>query len=336
MPRLGLGLVLVLGALCVTEVATAGRPAPPVVGRWNLTVTGPDGSSFPSWLELTHDTKTGVLTGRLCGRFGRARPLVKAEWKKNELIFVADETPAPGTAASAPAPPPETGAALRPAGAPARTYRGKIRFGNLEGTAEAPGEPTWTIFGSRPPKFNDRRHVPWGKPVPLVSRGLIGWRLRDSKYGACWKEAGGVLESKPACADIVSDGRYQDFKLHLEYKLAPGAASGVFLRGRYQVQLVDDVGAAPSDEGSGAIYGLLAPRKNAAGKAGQWQTLDVTLVGRRVTVTLNGETVLDNQEIPGPTGGALDSDEAIPGSVMLEAEKGALAFRNLIVTPAVW
>ena len=100
-----------------------------------------------------------------------------------------------------------------------------------------------------------------------------------------------MLESRPACVDIVSDGRYQDFKLHLEYKLAPGGATGVFLRGRYQVQLADDIGKPPSDESSGAIFGLLAPRENAAGKAGQWQILDVTLVGRRVTVVLNGQLV---------------------------------------------
>jgi hypothetical protein len=348
-------LVFLIGALTPTESAAASRP-PPVVGRWNLAVTAADGSTFPSWLELTFDTKTGKLEGRLCGRYGRPRPLAKAEWKKNELTLV--ESPADGgggqdriVTAQAPqigkeagkeAPPPpkaETGKDMGKPGAVAtapRTYKAKMRFGNLEGTAEAAGEPTWTIFGTRPPKFNERGRVAWGKPVPLVSRGLIGWRLRDSRHGTCWKETAGVLESRPDCVDIVSDGRYQDFKLHLEFKLAPGGASGVFLRGRYQVQLADDVGKAPTDETSGAIYGLISPRKNAAAKAGQWQTLDVTLVGRKVTVMLNGQLAIDNQEIVGPTGGAIDSDESIPGSVLLEAEKGPLAFRNLVVTPALW
>jgi hypothetical protein len=178
--------------------------------------------------------------------------------------------------------------------------------------------------------------VAWGKPVTLISRGLIGWRLRDAQHGACWKENAGVLESKPTCVNIVSDGRYQDFKLHVELKLNPGGATGVFLRGRYEVQISDDAGKPPSPESSGAVYGLLAPSKNAAKKAGEWQTLDVTLVGRRVTVVLNDQMVIEDQEIDGPTGGALDSDEQIPGSVMLEAERGALAFRNLVVTPALW
>jgi hypothetical protein len=289
-------------------------------------MTGADSSTFPSWLELTFDTKTGVLSGRLCGRQGRPRQLVKAEWKKNELTLV--EAPPP--------PPVAAGKEAPPAPPPPRTYKAKVRFGNLEGTAEAAGEPTWTLFGTRPPKFHERGRVAWGKPVPLVSRGLIGWRLRDNRHGTCWKETAGVLESRPDCVDIVSDGRYQDFKLHLEVKLAPGGATGVFLRGRYQVQLADDAGKAPTDETSGAIFGMLSPRKNAAGKPDEWQTLDVTLVGRRVTVMLNGQLAIDNQEILGPTGGAIDSDEAIPGSILLEAEKGPLAFRNLVVTPALW
>ncbi|HEY0709227.1 MAG TPA: DUF1080 domain-containing protein, partial [Polyangia bacterium] len=304
MPRLAsLGFVLLLGTVNVTVVASGVSPAsaaskrpPPVVGRWNLTVTAPDGSTFPTWLEISFDDKSGALGGRLCGRVGKALPLERAEWKRNELVFVTS----PGGM-----------------GAP-RTYRAKVRFGMLQGAAEAPGEPLWTLMGARAPKLMDRKRVAWAKPVTLVSRGLLGWRLRDSRHGACWRETAGVLESRATCTDIVSDGRYQDFKLHLEVKLAKGGATGVFLRGRYQVQVADDAGQPVSDESSGAIYGLIAPRENAAKPAGEWQTLDVTLVGRRVTVVLNGKTVVDAQEIPGPTGGALDSEEAVPGPVMLE------------------
>lgn len=309
---LSLALVLALA-----PAAGAARRPPPVVGRWNLTVTDVEGRTFPSWLELTADEK-GVLGGRLVRRAGRPVPLGKVEWKKNELTFVdSDIEPGAKTAVE-------------------RTYKAKIRFGMLDGTATAAPGSAWTFLGSRSHKFRERGRVPWGKPVALVSKGLLGWRLRDNKKGACWKESAGVISSKAPCVDIISDGRYQDFKLHVEVKLGPGAATGVYLRGRYEVQLVDDAGKPPSDESSGAIYGLLAPRKNAAGKPGDWQTLDVTLVGRKVTVVLNGETVLSNQEIPGPTGGALDSDESVPGSVMLEAGKGPLSFRNLVVTPSQW
>ena len=319
MPRRApLGLVLLFGTVFLLAAsprqASAARRPPPVVGRWNLTMTAADGTTFPGWLELSFDDKTGALAGRMCGRVGKALPLDRAEWKRNELVFVSN----PGGI-----------------GAP-RTYRLKIRFGLLQGAGEAPGEQLWTLMGTRAPKFIARKRVAWGKPVTLVSRGLLGWRLRDGRHGTCWREMAGVLESRATCADIVSDGRYQDFKLHLEVKLPKGGATGVFLRGRYQVQLADDANRPPSDETSGAIYGLIAPTQSAAKPAGEWQTLDVTLVGRMVTVVLNGTRVIDGQDIAGPTGGALDSEESTPGSIMLEAEKGPLAFRTLVVTPATW
>jgi hypothetical protein len=320
MPKLArLGLVLaavsVLLPVLPRPVAAKKRP-PPVVGRWNLSVSGPDGASFPSWLELTFDDQTGKLGGRLCGKTGRAHPLLKVEWKKNEVTFI--DRPDEGS----------TGGE--------RTYRAKIRYGMLDGAASAATGPSWTFLGARPPKFPNRGRVPWGKPVTLISKGLLGWRLRGNGRGACWKETAGVISNKAPCVDIISDGRYQDFKLHLEHKLEPGSRTGVYLRGRYEVQLVDDAGKPPSDEGNGSIHGLVVPIRNAARSGSEWQRLDITLVGRRVTVVLNGDKVIDNQEIAGPTGGAIDSEEAVPGPVMLQSEQGQVAFRNIVVTPALW
>ena len=72
-------------------------------------------------------------------------------------------------------------------------------------------------------------------------------------------------------------------------------------------------------------------RVDAARAAGEWQTLDVELVGRRVTVVLNGTTIIDGQEIPGITGGALDSDEGEPGPIMLQGDHGPIEFRTLTI-----
>jgi hypothetical protein len=319
--RVGLAAFAVSVLLPVLHrpAALAKRRPPPVVGRWNLSVTGPDGAAFPSWLEITFDDQTGKLGGRICGRTGRTHPLLRAEWKKNEIAFVDAEGEAAG-------------------GKPAaeRTYRAKIRYGMLDGAASAPGGPSWTFLGARAPRFPNRGRVPWGKPVNLISKGLLGWRLRSNVKGACWKEGAGIIGNKGSCVDIISDGRYQDFKLHLEYKLEPGARSGVYLRGRYEVQLIDDASKATSDESNGAVFGLLPPGRNAARPASEWQRLDATLIGRRVTVVLNGEKVLDNQEIAGPTGGAIDSEEQVPGPIMLQCEQGQVAFRNIVVTPALW
>ena len=78
---------------------------------------------------------------------------------------------------------------------------------------------------------------------------------------------------------------------------------------------------------------FLIPSINAARKPGEWQTIDVTLIGRVITVTLNGERIIDRQTIPGITGGALDSEEGKPGPLMVQGDHGVVEFRKLILTP---
>jgi hypothetical protein len=120
-------------------------------------------------------------------------------------------------------------------------------------------------------------------------------------------------------------------RLHAEFRIPPGGNSGIYLRGRYEVQIQDDAGKALDPLRMGGIYGFIAPSVDAARAAGEWQTLDVELVGRRVTVALNGTTIVDGQEIPGITGGALDSDEGAPGPIMLQGDHTAVEFRNLTI-----
>ena len=145
---------------------------------------------------------------------------------------------------------------------------------------------------------------------------------------------GGVLAATPPCVDLVSEASFGDFRLHAELRLPPGSNSGIYLRGRYELQLQDDAGKALDALRMGGIYGFIAPAVDAARAAGEWQTLDVELAGRFVTVVLNGTTLIDAQEIPGITGGALDSDESAPGPIMLQGDHGPIEFRNLTIAPA--
>jgi hypothetical protein len=82
------------------------------------------------------------------------------------------------------------------------------------------------------------------------------------------------------------------------------------------------------------VYGFLTPNTMAAKKPGEWQSFDITLVGRLVTVVANGKPVIIEQNIPGITGGALDSREAEPGPIMLQGDHGPIEYRNIILTPA--
>jgi hypothetical protein len=137
-------------------------------------------------------------------------------------------------------------------------------------------------------------------------------------------------------SDLISKLVFTDFKLHLEVNVPKGGNSGIYLRGRHEIQVQDDYGKPPHNRGMGGIYGQVQPMSLPAKPAGEWQTYDITFVGRRVTVVLNGVTIIDNQEIPGITGGALDSNEGEPGPIMLQGDHTGVTYRNIRVTPAVY
>ena len=135
-------------------------------------------------------------------------------------------------------------------------------------------------------------------------------RRRQEPMGSAGRRAG----EHGGQRDLVSERKFTDFQLHAEFRYPAGSNSGIYLRGRYEVQIEDDYGEEPDSHRIGGVYGFLTPSVNAAKKAGEWQTLDITLVGRTVTVVLNGERIIDRQAIPGVTGGALDSDEGSAGA----------------------
>jgi hypothetical protein len=172
--------------------------------------------------------------------------------------------------------------------------------------------------------------------MPLFNgRDLSGWKMSDPASTVMWKVENGTLVSPGRGPELISDAKFEDFKLHIEFNCAPGSNSGIYLRGRYELQIEDD----PEPEGptmrTGGVYGFLAPSPEQPRKPGEWQTYDITLVGRMVTVVQNGQTIIDKQEIAGITGGALDSQEALPGPIYLQgSEVGHVAFRNLRITPA--
>ena len=99
------------------------------------------------------------------------------------------------------------------------------------------------------------------------------------------------------------------------------------------MQIQDARGLAVDPLRIGGLYGFIAPQTNAAGRPNEWQLMTIELIGRRVTVSLNGTEVISRREIPGITGGALDSDEGSPGPIMLQGDHGPIEFRNIVITP---
>jgi hypothetical protein len=163
-------------------------------------------------------------------------------------------------------------------------------------------------------------------------RDMAVWRADGGNNQ--WHVTQGVLVNKASGANLITRQTFGDFKLHVEFRYPPGGNSGVYLRGRYEVQIEDTRGREPASEHLGGIYGFIAPSEDAAEPAGTWQSFDITLVGRHVTVVLNGTTIISNQAIPGITGGALDSREGEPGPIMIQGDHGPVEYRNIILTPA--
>jgi hypothetical protein len=312
--RLALSFFSLLG---LATVAWAQAPQPgfadAVLGRWDLTVQGTDGA-YPSWLEIMLRKETELM-GRFVGRFGSMRHVAQIEYNNGEILF------------RVPVQYEQNSSDL--------VFKGKLVGDRLEGTTEGADGKTLNWTGVRAPDLRRAAPPRWGKPVQLFDgKTLAGWKLRSSDKGQCWSVANGVLENRVPCVDLISEQKFTDFKLHLEFNIVEKSNSGVYLRGRYEAQIQDDVGKAADSLRMGGIYGFLRPAVNAAGRPGEWQSYDITLVGRRVTVVLNGRTVIDNEEIPGITGGALDSDEGAPGPIMLQGDHGKIAFRNIVITPA--
>jgi hypothetical protein len=309
-------LILMLSVRVFSEPKNSGDTPAPVqsfLGRWDLTLKTPL-REYPSWLEITLDG--GQLRARMVSRWGHARPLPKCELSNGRLTFVSPKEEEDRK--------------------DDMVFEGKLSGKTLVGTTTGPDGTPWQWTGEKAPSMKRQNDPTWGKPTQLFNgRDLSGWTTSDPAATAKWTIENGTLVSPGRGAELITDAKFEDFTLHIEFNCARGSNSGVYLRGRYELQIEDD----PEPEGptmrTGGVYGFLAPSPEQARKPGEWQTYDITLVGRLVTVVQNGQTIIDGQEIPGITGGALDSHEALPGPIYLQgSEAGHVAFRNITITPA--
>jgi len=311
-------LVPMVAAVCVLCSCTSGQvseqadPVTPFLGRWDLTLRAPD-HEYPSWIEI--DRKDGNITALFTGRWGNARALPNISIRGTQIAFVSPKE--------------EEGSSADLA------FEGVRDGENLSGTLNGPDGKTWSWIGVRAPSL-DRSGTPrWDKPLALFDgKNLNGWH--QSKSGPPdWTVRDGNLVSPGNGPELISDLNFQDYKLHIEFNCGKDSNSGVYLRGRYEVQIETDSAAEPPSHHTGGVYGFLAPTPELPRSPDMWQTLDITLIGRKVEVVQNGRTIIDNQEIPGLTGGALDSREGEPGPIYFQgSEKGHVLFRNIIVRRA--
>lgn len=311
-----LGNVVLIATLQVyfaKNVAARNSSDQSFLGRWDLTLKTP-AREYPSWLEITQEG--GQFHARLVSRWGHARPLPKVEISNGHILFVSPKEEEDRK--------------------DDMVFEGQLSGNMLVGTTTGPDGTPWQWRGEHAPKLVRSTAPKWRKPVQLFNgNDLSGWIASDPNATATWKVENGTLVSPGHGPELISTAQFGDFKLHVEFNCARGANSGVYLRGRYEVQIEDD----PEPEGptmrTGGVYGFLAPSPEQPRRPGEWQSYDVTLIGRVITLVQNGQTIIDKQEIPGVTGGALDSREGLPGPIYLQgSEAGHVAFRNLTITAA--
>ena len=282
-----------------------------VLGRWDLTIYDIHGV-YPSWLEIS-DTD-GEYTGRFVGRFGHARPADYIHFDGDELYFSVRrqyEKPQEDL-----------------------LFIGHIKDGKIDGKTKSESGKIIRFSAQKVPKLQHQGEPEWGETINLIGNDLSNWEPRDLTSDNNWKVENSVLKNAKKGADLVTNQKFKDFKLHLEFKIPKNSNSGVYLRGRYEVQIEDNYGEEPGNRLAGGVYGFITPKKNMIKPVGQWNYFDITLVGRNLTIVFNEEKIIDNEEIPGITGGAINSRETEAGPIMLQGDHGVIEYRNILLTPA--
>ena len=304
-------LILIFGNISFAVAQNTGVSDNAIIGRWDLTVTMGDRIA-PSWLEVKlSGVKT--LVGYFVAEGGSARPIAKVNFNEGKVSFSI---------------PPQWERNDKD-----MVFEGVLENEQLKGTITSSYGKSFSFVGERAPLLKRATSTVWGKPINLIKGNTLeGWHASGKNNQ--WTVINGVLTSSKSGSNIITDQKFEDFKLHVEFRYPAGSNSGVYLRGRHEVQIEDNMGKEPSSTYFGGVYGFLTPNEMVAKAPGEWQTYDITLIGRRVTIVANGKAIIVDQIIPGITGGALDSKEGEPGPIYFQGDHGPIEFKNIIITPA--
>ena len=279
-------------------------------GRWNFTGAG-EHADRVYWLEVTE--ANGALSGLFLNRTGSPVVLETVKIEDGQLLFQ-----------------------MRGGRGDAHPNKVRLEGGKLVGTIMDRGTAI-PVTGVRPPKWpaaNANAKHTFGKAVALFDgTSLDAFGLQNAGRPSGWAIEEGAMSNTPPANNLISKEKFKDFKLDAEYRVQAGSNSGLYLRGRYELQVLDDFGKPAEKTGHMAIYGWTPPAVNASKPAGEWQTMEAVLVGNRVTVTLNGQKVHDNAEIQAITGGALDADETAPGPLLIQGDHNRVSYRRIVITP---
>ncbi|WP_299555850.1 DUF1080 domain-containing protein [Seonamhaeicola sp.] len=189
----------------------------------------------------------------------------------------------------------------------------------------------------------DLSKVTFGDPIVLFNgKDLEGWKLTNENQKNGWSAKHGELvnDTPKRSFDPFSNygnlrtiQEFNDFNLQIEFNVPKGGNSGIYLQGRYEAQVVDRDSKMQGKIGVGSIFSRIKPSENVGLEGGNWQKYDITLVNRHITIVLNGQKVIDNEPLIGPTQGALNADVTKPGPIYLQGDHTLVKYRNIILKP---
>ncbi len=300
-----------LSILCLAAAAlspASAQKGDPFAGRWDFTVAPqtPNAKNYPDWMEVA--PKDGVPAVRIQPRSGSAFYAKQFEVKGTHLTVQW----ANGST----------------------TWELDRQGEKLIGTELHAGKPFAELTGLKAPALVRKDPKAWMAPESIFNgKDLSGWEPVDPAAANHWIVQNGELVNESKGANLRTIRKFEDFKLHIEFNCPDKGNSGIFLRGRYEVQVeYEPLDANDDFHKIGSVYSMLKPSVNLPRTPGQWETYDITLVGRRLTIVRNGVKTIDNQEIAGTTGGALDSMEGEPGPFFIQGDHtGGMKYRNITV-----
>lgn len=287
-------------------------------GRWTIEPAG-DNNGRVLWLEI-RGAGSATIAGHMVGGGpgGQLEAVHDARIERGHLRFHLEYLQR------------RTGKTIR------TPVSAALHGDGLLGVAQrANGALLW--YGRRAPAIADKDDGSWreGEPLALFDGGgpLEHWRTLRPGRKQDWYVEDGVMKNRQGADILVTKNSFWNFRLQMEYRVRPKMNGGIGLRGRYEIQILDDYGQPASDHGNGALYGRIAPAVNASRKADEWQTFDIRLVGRELTVVLNGRKTIDRRIVEGFTAMASDWREGRPGPITLQGDHGAVEFRRIVITP---
>ena len=322
-------ILFLLALTLVINISAKAQSAPEgaeVIGRWNLTVVIEDKAleelglfrhglmdtkGFPGWLEVKL-SGFSTLVGYYVGYEGSARPISEIHYSKEDQKYNFTIPPQWMDIEDI-------------------YFEFTLKDNKLTGYEILDGQKLqWT--GVRAPDLTRKEPPAWGNPKNLLDNNMSRWIIPENNK---FRMVNGVLVNEDDGGNLVTKEKFDDFKLSIELRYPEGSNSGLYRRGRYGVQIIDSYGQDINSMTIGGVYGFIEPSVDAAKKAGEWQTFEITFVGRHITLVHNGIEVISNRPVPGITGGSLDSDEGNPGPIMLQGDHGRVEFRKIVITPAV-